>query len=362
MARAPAKRSTHSARPAAAKSGRTSGGKSGGKSGRKRSASTQDDAPSSPRSIWKGAISFGLVYIPVSLHSATRESGIDFDWLDKRSLDPVGYKRINKKTGREITKENIVKGVAYESGKYVVLSEDEIAAAYPRSTQSIDIEAFVPAGQIPPVYLERPYYLAPQAKGEKVYALLREALAKSGRVGLARVVIQTKQHMAALVPSGRMLLLDLLRWDEDIRPTGELNLPAEGAKAAGLNPRELAMAERLVEDMSSDWKPEDYRDIFREKVMDLVHRKVKAGKTATVEPIEEAPPSAGADVIDLTALLQQSLKKGRQAPASSAAGKSSNGSSNGAASKTTTKAGGTKAAGTKASTAAAATGRRKRAA
>jgi len=288
---------------------------------RKRSTTTADDAPSSPRSIWKGAISFGLVHIPVSLHSATRDSGIDFDWLDKRSLDPVGYKRINKKTGREVTKENIVKGVAYEDGKYVVLSEAEIAAAYPRSTQSIDIEAFVPAGQIPPVYLERPYYLAPVAKGEKVYALLRETLAKSGRVGLARVVIQTKQHLAALVPSGRMLLLDLLRWDEDIRPTGELSLPAEGAKAAGLNARELAMAERLVDDMSTDWKPEHYRDLFREKVMDLVHRKVKAGKTATVEPIEEAPPSAGADVIDLTALLQESLKKGRRSPAKAATGK-----------------------------------------
>ncbi|HEY0821187.1 MAG TPA: Ku protein, partial [Rhizobacter sp.] len=128
------------------------------------------------RSLWKGAISFGLVHIPVSLHSASTESGVDFDWLDKRSMDPVGYKRINKRTGREITKENIVKGIEYANEKYVLLSDEEIEAVYPRSTQAIEIEAFVSMAEIPFVYLDKPYYLAPVAKGQKVYALLREAL------------------------------------------------------------------------------------------------------------------------------------------------------------------------------------------
>src|SRR5690606_2985861 len=153
------------------------------------------------RALWKGAINFGLVHIPVSLHAASEDSGIDFDWLDRRSLDPVGYKRINKRTGREIDRKHIVKGVAYEKDKYVVLEDDEIAEAFPKSTQSIDIETFVEASEIPFVYLERPYYLAPNGNSKKVYALLRETLLDTGRIGLARVVIHTRQHLAALVPS-----------------------------------------------------------------------------------------------------------------------------------------------------------------
>ncbi|CAN5294686.1 Ku protein [soil metagenome] len=261
------------------------------------------------RVLWKGAISFGLVHIPVSLHSATTDSGIDFDWLDKRSMDPVGYKRINKKTGKEIDKANIVKGIAYEGGKYVVLTDEEIAAVYPRSTQSIDIEAFVQASEVPFVYLDRPYYLAPIGKGQKVYALLRETLLKSQRIGLARVVIQTKQHLAALVPSGPALVLNLLRWGADIRSWEDLNLPAEGSKAAGLSERELAMASQLVDDMSAKWDPSQFRDLFKDEVMALVEKKVEAGQTETVlQPEEEAPQSKSADIIDLTELLQRSLR------------------------------------------------------
>ena len=271
----------------------------------------------STHALWKGAINFGLVHVPVSLHSATTESGIDFDWLDKRSMDPVGYKRINKKTGKEIDKAHIVKGVAVEEGRYVVLSDAEIAAAYPRSTQSIDIEAFVPAGEIPFVYLDRPYYLAPIGKGAKVYALLRESLLASGCVGLARVVIQTRQHLAALVPSGPALVLNLLRWGEDIRSWDELDLPAAGRKAAALSDRELAMARQLVDDMTTHWKPERYRDSFKEEVMKLVRRKAKAGKAKTVVKPEEVLPSQSADIIDLTELLQRSLKGGTRAKAAS---------------------------------------------
>ena len=145
------------------------------------------------RTLWKGAITFGLVHIPVGLHTAAIEEGVDFDWLDKRSMDPVGYKRINKKTGKEITKENIVKGVEYEDGKYVIVSPEEIEAVYQRTTQTIEIQRFIESSDIPFVYLERPYYVAPVNKGQKVYALLREALIKTGKVGLAKVVIATKQ-------------------------------------------------------------------------------------------------------------------------------------------------------------------------
>ncbi len=265
------------------------------------------------RVLWKGAISFGLVHIPVALHSATSESGVDFDWLDKRSMDPVGYKRINKRTGKEITKENIVKGVEYEDGQYVVLSEEEIKSAYPKTTQTIEIESFVPNTDIPFVYLERPYYVAPINKGQKVYALLRDTLLKTQRVGIARVIIQTKQHLAVLVPSGPALILNLLRWGADIRSLEELNLPPVGAKAAGITDKELAMAKQLVDDMTGKWDPNQFTDSFKDDIMALVERKAKEGKLESVEQPEEGEETesrSGAKIIDLTELLQRSLRKG----------------------------------------------------
>jgi DNA end-binding protein Ku len=281
---------------------------------------------SGSRVLWKGAITFGLVHIPVALHTATSESGLDFDWLDKRSMDPVGYRRINKKTGKEITSENIVKGIEYEDGQYVVLTPEQIAAAYPRSTQTIEIEAFVKNAEIPFVYLERPYYVAPINKGAKVYALLRETLLKTGQIGIARVVIQTRQHLAALVPSGPVLVLNLLRWGADIKPLSDLSLPPEGIKASKISDREMKMAEQLVADMSTTFKPDDYRDMFKEEVMKLVHEKVKAGQTeSVVQPEAQEERAGGAEIIDLTELLQRSLKGGakKAAPAARAARKTS---------------------------------------
>jgi DNA end-binding protein Ku len=272
--------------------------------------------PPAPRVLWKGAISFGLVHIPVALYSATVDHSIDFDWLDKRTMDPVGYKRVNKKTGKEIQREQIVKGVEYEDGQYVVLSDEEISAAYPKTTQTIEIETFVPANGIPFVYLERPYYVAPINRGAKVYALLRETLQRTGRVGVARVVIQTKQHLAALVPVGPGLVLNLLRWGADIRPWKDLPLPSENAKAAGLSERELKMAGELVADMSSDWDPDEFKDSFKDEIMQLIDRKIEAGQTEEVtqpEPAEET--QGGARILDLTELLQRSLRKSKSAPA-----------------------------------------------
>jgi len=272
-----------------------------------------------PRVLWKGAISFGLVHIPVALYAATVDHSIDFDWLDKRSMDPVGYKRVNKKTGREIAREQIVKGVEVDDGQYVVLSDKEISDAYPRTTQTIEIETFVPANSIPFVFLERPYYLAPINRGGKVYALLRETLERSGRIGVARVVIQTKQHLAALVPVGPGLVLNLLRWGADIRPWKDLPLPAENAKKAGLAEREIKMATELVEDMSSDWDPEAFKDSFKDEILRLVDRKIEAGKTEAVTklgPVKAQEGRPSAKILDLTELLQRSLRKGGKAAAS----------------------------------------------
>lgn len=263
----------------------------------------------SKRVLWKGAISFGLVHIPIALHSATSEQGVNFDWLDKRSMDPVGYKRINKKTGKDVDKDNIVKGVEYEDGQYVILTQEEISAAYSKSTQTIEIESFVDAGDIPFLYLERPYYVSPINKSAKVYALLREVLVKTGKVGIAKVVIQTKQHLAVLMPCGPALVLDLLRWGTEVRDWDELDLPAEGIKASGLSDKEMQMGEQLVRDMSGKWNPDDFTDTFKEQILKLVEEKVKAGHIETVSPVEKQPEEkdAGARIYDLTEMLQRSL-------------------------------------------------------
>lgn len=272
-----------------------------------------------PRAIWKGAISFGLVHIPIGLYPAASESGIDFDWLDKRSMDPVGYKRINKRTGKEIAKENIVKGVKVEGDEYVLLSDEEIKAAYPRTTQTIEIESFVKASDIPLIHFDRPYYLEPLAKGEKVYVLLREAMLAAGVVGIARVVLHTKEYLSALIPSETGLVLHTLRWASDIRETKDLNLPSGGRKA--LKDSDLKMAKQLIGDMTHDWEPEVYEDKFTHAIHALVTKRHKAGTTEKVEPMEDTAPSSS-NVVDLTALLSQSLKKkpGTARPSKSATG------------------------------------------
>ena len=259
-----------------------------------------------PRAIWKGAISFGLVHIPVSLVSATSSQGVDFDWLDKRSMDPVGYKRINKATGKEITKENIVKGVAYEKGRYVVLSEEEIRAAHPKSTQTIEIIAFIDRDQIPLQNIDTPYYLAPDKRGGKVYALLRETLDTTAKVALANVILHTKQHLAALMPLDSALVLVMLRWPAEVRGLDELELGEDVIKPS-LAKGERDMARRLVEGMSADWQPDDYRDSFQDKIMALVKKKAKAGKIENVEAQDGAQERKSADVLDLTELLKRSL-------------------------------------------------------
>ena len=258
--------------------------------------------------IWNGSISFGLVNIPVALHTATSEEGLDFDWLDKRTMDPVGYKRVNKQTGEEIEKENIVKGIAHEKGKYVILTDDEIKFALPKTTQTIEIESFVSIEEIPIVYFERPYYLAPSGKSVKAYALLRDTLLKEKRVGVARIVIHTKQHLAAIIPTESALLLILLRWADQIRPLSELEIPF--LEKGAVTEREASMATQLVQAMAEPWNPEKFQDSFNAKVMALVEEKAKAGKIETVIQSEANPENADmSNVVDFTELLRRSLHK-----------------------------------------------------
>jgi DNA end-binding protein Ku len=267
--------------------------------------------------MWKGAISFGLVHIPVEMYPAASDQGLDLTMLDRRDFAPIGFKRYNKATGKEVSWDDIVKGYEYSDGEYVVLSDEDLRRANPEATQTIDILAFVNAEQVPLIYYEQPYYLAPGKGGDKVYALLRETLREVGKIGIANVVIRVKQHLAALVCVGDTIVLNTLRYPDEIRPTDELKIPAADSKAAQVTDKELQMAKALVEGMSEKWKPQQYHDTYREDVMALIKKKIAANQTKTLtepEPEEEKP--AKTNVIDLVALLQASLGK---KPAKSAA-------------------------------------------
>jgi DNA end-binding protein Ku len=265
-------------------------------------------APSSTRTLWKGAISFGLVHIPVTLHSATAEHRMKFKLLDKETMNPVGNKQVNKATGESMQKEEIVKGFEYEKDQYVTVSPDEIKAALPKSTQTIEIEAFVDGSQISTVFYNKPYYVAPAAKGQKPYLLLLETMKRTGKIGIAKVVISTRQHLAALIPAGGGLVLELLRWADEVRDTAGLPLPDEDTKVSD---KELRMAEQLVNELEGKFKPDEYHDEFRDKLQQLVDEKVKAGQGEHImKPLEGEEVSSSADVIDLTELLRRSLRKG----------------------------------------------------
>ncbi len=265
-----------------------------------------------PRALWKGAITFGLVHIPVALYPAARENRVNFDWLDKNNMKPVGYKRVNKVTGKEVAKEDIVKGIEVEDGHYVVLTDEEIKAARPEKTQTVEILAFVKREEVSPKYFDSPYVLAPTGRGEKVYLLLREALKASGRIGIAQVVIQTKQHLAALIPEGDALMLNTLRWHDEIRSLEDMGVPGEAKGKLAPSGRELQMAEALIDDMSGEWDPKQYEDHTREEIMALVQEKMEKGEIKRVEqPAAAQAEGGGAEIIDLAELLKRSLRGGK---------------------------------------------------
>lgn len=260
------------------------------------------------RALWKGAISFGLVHIPVELFSAEKPSELSLTMLDRRDFAPIGYKRINKETGKEVVWDDIVKGYEYEPDEYVVLSDEDLKRANVEKTQTIDIVTFVDAQEVALPYYERPYYLAPTKGGEKVYALLRETLRRANKIAVAQVVIRSKQHLAALFAMDDVIVLNTLRYAEEVRSPEELVLPEVHSKRAGPTDKEIDMALALVEGMSEPWDPTRFHDTYREDVLALVKKKVKAHQTKTIteaEPEPKARPSA--QVIDLTALLKRSI-------------------------------------------------------
>jgi DNA end-binding protein Ku len=268
-------------------------------------------APTSTRTSWKGAISFGLVHIPIALHSATQDIRPKMHMIDKKSNAPVGHKNYDKSTGKEVAQEDIVKGLETEKGHFVTLSKEEIQQALPKTTGTIGIEQFVKQTDIPLAYYEKPYYVSPDAKGGKPYALLREVLKRTDRVGLGKIVLSNKQHLAVIAPHDNALVLLLLRWEAEVRDTAGLPIPGS-AKQEGISEKELKMAESLVMDLDAPWDPAQYHDEYVEKLDQLVEAKKKAGDVQTLTGIveDEIVPAQGADIVDLTELLRRSLRTG----------------------------------------------------
>jgi DNA end-binding protein Ku len=265
-----------------------------------------------PRELWKGAIQFGLVHIPVSLFPAEQREDLSFTMLDRRDLQPVGYKRFNKTTGDEVPYEQIVKGYEWSEGEYVTLEKEDFKRANVEATQTVDIFGFVEKEQLPAFFFESPYYLAPGKHGDKGYALLRETLIRTGRVGLATVVIRTREHLAALYAVEDVLVLNTLRYANELRDPKELKLP-EDLKSAKVTAKEVDMAERLVEDMAIDFDPAKYHDTYRDDLLKMIEEKA-SGKTRAEPKAKRAP--RGAEVIDFAALLEKSLGGKKREPGS----------------------------------------------
>ena len=260
--------------------------------------------------IWTGTISFGLVNIPVTLHSGEAANELHFTMLDRRDLSPIGYRKINKNTGAEVPSPQIVKGFKYGPDEYVTVSDEDFKKASPERTQRIDIATFIDGSKIDPAMFDRPYYLEPAAKSEKAYALLREAMRRSGKVGIASVVLRARQHLAALLVRGRALTLELLRYTGELRDPDDLHLPDEDIHHLKISEAELKMAERLIEELGGPWRPEQYKDEYRDELLAFIEAKAKAGKTVPAQPgpAKSRPLAAS---VDIMSLLKRSLAKRR---------------------------------------------------
>jgi DNA end-binding protein Ku len=263
--------------------------------------------------MWSGTINFGLVNIPVDLHSAEASEALDFDLLDRRDFSPIKYRRINAKTGREVPWNDIIKGYQYEKGEYVALSDEDFKSANVEATRSIDIVEFVERAQISPIFYDRPYYLVPLKNGQRAYALLREVMEKTDKVGIARIVIRTRQHLGALLVESGLLVLNLLRFPQELRDASTFDAAKNGAKKSAIPARELKMAEQLVDSMVAKWQPQKYRDEYRDDLLKLIEHKIRSGQTKTIEPAAKATrPASSGKVVDIMHLLRRSVDQARK--------------------------------------------------
>jgi len=252
------------------------------------------------RAIWKGSITFGLINIPISLFAATRTEELKFRLLRSSDLSPVNYKRVAEADGKEVPWDQIVKGYEYEKGQFVVLKDEDFKRVDIEATQTVDIIDFVKLAEINPMFFHKPYYIEPVKSGAKAYALLRETLADENKVGIAKVVIKTRQYLAAVKPTGNALLLELMHFADELVQPDTLQLP----KGTEIRKAEKDMAKQLIHQMTDEWEPEKYKDEYREAVMKLIEEKAAHPEAA---PKSVSKPKKETKVIDLAEVLKRSL-------------------------------------------------------
>jgi DNA end-binding protein Ku len=271
------------------------------------------------RPIWKGSISFGLVYIPVAVYPATREEKISFRQLRSTDLSPIKYKKVAEADAKEVAADQIVKGFEYERGRYIVMKDEDFEKVRIESTHSIDITDFVELEQVDPKFFYKPYFLEAQKGGEKAYALLHKALSGTGKIGVAKVVIANREYLAAVKPDGLFLILELMHFATEVLTPEELTRPT-----TELSEKELNMAQALIDSMSSQWEPEKYRDQYREALMEIIERKAKNKELPSAVP---AAPRA-TNVVDLVKVLQDSINRSHSVRPKRAATRSAGRSTN----------------------------------
>jgi DNA end-binding protein Ku len=260
------------------------------------------------RPLWKGRISFGLVSVPVALYSAEKQVDISFRLIDSRNAARVRYERVNEETGKEVPWDQIVKGYEYESGSYVLLSDAELERAAVEATDAIEIEQFVDVDEIDIVYFDKPYYLVPTKGGEKGYVLLREAMAGSGKIGIARIVIRAREHLAALVAEGDALILNLLRWQEELRDKREYEFPSGDVSKQKVSKKEVDLAGQLIKGMTAAWEPSEFHDKYRDAIMKLIERKIESGQTQVIG-VEEQREAESPRTVNFMDALKKSVEQ-----------------------------------------------------
>ncbi|MEA9827463.1 non-homologous end joining protein Ku [Xanthomonas campestris] len=268
------------------------------------------------RPIWTGTLSFGLLNVPVSLMSGERKVDLHFRMLDSRDKKPIRFERVNADTGDEVPWKEIVKAFEYDKGSYVIVEEQDIRSAAPESHETVEVETFVDAADIDPRYFEKPYILVPGKKAEKGYVLLRETLRDTGKVGIAKVVIRTREYLAAVMPQGDALILLLLRYQQEVVDPEDFKLPSGAVSEYRITAKEQEMAKQLIESMSGKWQPEDYHDEFRGKLEQILRKRIQAkGGTTQVDDEPAAHEDATTNVVDFMSLLQKSLQANTRTPA-----------------------------------------------
>jgi DNA end-binding protein Ku len=273
-----------------------------------------------PRPIWTGTLSFGLLNIPVSLMSGERKVDISFRMLDSRDRKPIRFERVNAETGEEVPWKDIVKAFEYDKGSYVVVEKEDIQSAAPETHESVDVEAFVDADSIGIRFYEKPYILVPGKKAEKGYVLLRETLKSTKKIGVARVVIRTREYLCAVIPEGDALVLMMLRYPQELVDPEEYKLPSGKAADYRITAKEVEMAKSLIQSMEATWAPESYQDEFRKRLEAIIKKRIKAkGATTKFVDAQVEHEDAATNVVDFMALLQKSLDSKSRTPAKKAA-------------------------------------------